>query len=158
MSEVVVLHRRLTAAKWEPAPTSATGDTAKNSRKALTSESPPITDMLRPRGNALRLPNAAKSLSGFGKKIADGRIAIAHRRPRTALAIRQCSCSAVHCIQTFASGCRTHRERSMAGPAYGAPPALTGGPLGGSVWLARNPLTRPLTRVRQPHHRGPHPG
>src|SRR5262249_47479340 len=32
------------------------GSTAKNSRKALTSELPPITDMVRPRGNAFRLP------------------------------------------------------------------------------------------------------
>ena len=43
-----------------------------NSRKALASELPPITDMVWPRGNAPRLPSAAKSLSGFGKKIADG--------------------------------------------------------------------------------------
>jgi hypothetical protein len=28
--------------------------------------------MVRPRGNAVRLPSAAKSLSVFGKKIADG--------------------------------------------------------------------------------------
>jgi hypothetical protein len=33
----VVLHRRLTSDEVGPAPTSATGDTAKNSRKALTS-------------------------------------------------------------------------------------------------------------------------
>jgi len=37
-----------------------TRQTAKNSRKTLTSELPPITDMVRPRGNALRLPSAAK--------------------------------------------------------------------------------------------------
>jgi hypothetical protein len=43
-------------------------------------------------------------------------------------------------------------------PPTGPRRPLTGGPLGGSVWLASNPLTRPLTRVRQPHHRGPHPG
>jgi hypothetical protein len=36
--------------------------------RRLTSELPPITDMVRPRGNALRLPSAAKSLSVFGKK------------------------------------------------------------------------------------------
>src|SRR5262249_26267805 len=44
------------------------GQTAKNSRKALTSELPPITDMVRPRGNALRIPSASKSFSVFEKK------------------------------------------------------------------------------------------
>jgi hypothetical protein len=56
--------------------------TAKNSRKPLTFELPPITDMVRPRGNALRLPSAAKSLSGFGKKIADGATRFLTPRPR----------------------------------------------------------------------------
>src|ERR1700733_6423491 len=36
--------------------------------RALTSELPPITDMVRPGGNAFRLPGAAKSLSVFEKK------------------------------------------------------------------------------------------
>jgi hypothetical protein len=40
------------------------GQAAKNSRKALTSELAPITDMVRPRGNTLRLPSAAKPLRG----------------------------------------------------------------------------------------------
>jgi hypothetical protein len=48
--------------------TSAKGQTGKNLRKTLTSELPLITDMVWSRGNALRLPSAAKSLSGFGKK------------------------------------------------------------------------------------------
>src|SRR5262249_10198696 len=45
---------------------------ARNSRKALTSELPPITDMVRPRGNALRLPNAAEPLRAASDQIAFG--------------------------------------------------------------------------------------
>src|SRR5262249_19998341 len=64
------------SARFRPRRMTARGQTAKNSRKALTSELPPITDMVRPRGNALRLPTAAKPLRaasgqiafGFGKK------------------------------------------------------------------------------------------
>src|SRR5262249_26176565 len=66
------------------------GQTAKDSRKALTSELPPITDIVRPRGNALRLPSAANPLRaasgqiafGFLEIIADRQVAIRHRGPR----------------------------------------------------------------------------
>src|SRR5215831_2924839 len=61
------------------------GQTAKNSRKALTSELPPITDIVRPRGNALRLPSAAKPLRAASGQIAfslDRQVAIRHRGPR----------------------------------------------------------------------------
>ena len=69
----------------------ALGQTAKNSRKALTSELPPITDVVRPRGAPFALPSAAKPFRaasgqiafGFLEIIADGRAAIAHRRPET---------------------------------------------------------------------------
>jgi hypothetical protein len=49
----------------------STRQTAKNSRKALTSELPPITDMVRPRGNALRHPRAAKPLRAASGQIAE---------------------------------------------------------------------------------------
>jgi hypothetical protein len=71
---------------WSRGPTelSPFGQTAKNSRKALTSELPPITtDVVWPRGNALRLSSAAKSLSGFGKKSRTVRRDISRAVPET---------------------------------------------------------------------------
>ena len=50
--------------------------------RALTSELPPITDMVRPRGNAFRLPGAAKSLSVFEKKSQMARRDFLTRVPR----------------------------------------------------------------------------
>ena len=74
---------------------SEVGRTAKNSRKALTSELPPITDMVRPRRNGLRLPSAAKAAASsfwsdrflFWEKIAMGRVAISLRRSRETFAM-----------------------------------------------------------------------
>src|SRR5262249_48093011 len=96
------------------------GQTAKNTLAALTSELPPITDMGRPRGNALRLPCAAKPLRaasgqiafGFWKKIADGRVAIAHGGPKDAA-------QKVDGRRVGVVGARTRADRRRPMPAGG---------------------------------------
>jgi hypothetical protein len=61
-------------------------------RRTLTSHLPPITDMVRPRRNALRLPSAAKAVASsfwsrsllvFGKKSQMGGSRFGHRGPET---------------------------------------------------------------------------